>query len=113
SATFTVVALELVQRELANERQLSLDPTRLVEAVTAGVAFLAAGTIIQARGKVQGLTTGAGLLLAGAIGTACGLGVLSIAMVATALGFIVSTALRFVARAIPRKDIDEGDMRGD
>lgn len=33
------------------------------------MAFLAAGAIIQARGKVHGVTTGAGLWLGGAIGT--------------------------------------------
>ncbi len=36
-----------------------VDPIRIVEAVTAGVAFLAAGVVIFTRGQVHGLTTGA------------------------------------------------------
>ena len=42
-----------------------MDPVRLVEAVTAGIAFLAAGMIVLSRGRVRNLTTGAGLWLAG------------------------------------------------
>ena len=38
---------------------IRVDPIRLIEAVTAGVAFLAAGIIILSKGEVQGLTTGA------------------------------------------------------
>ena len=48
------------------------DPIRVIEAATAGVAFLAAGAIIQARGQVQGLTTGAAMWPAGGAGVACG-----------------------------------------
>ena len=58
---------------------MKVDPIRVVEAVTAGVAFLAAGVVIFTRGDVHGLTTGAGMWLAGAIGLACGLGLWQIA----------------------------------
>ena len=51
-----------------------MDPVRLIEAVTAGIAFLAAGMIVLSRGRVRNLTTGAGLWLAGAIGLAIGNG---------------------------------------
>lgn len=101
AATFTIVALELVHRGAGSGNWLSLDPTRVVQAITAGVAFLAAGTIIQSRGRVHGLTTGAGLWLAGAIGMACGIGALAIAAVAAALGVIVLVVLRLVERHLP------------
>lgn len=65
------------------------DPVRIIEAVTAGVAFLVAGSIISSRGSVQGLTTGAGMWLAGAIGVACGTGNLSLASLATGAAIIV------------------------
>lgn len=61
----------------------ALDPLRLISAVTSGVAFLAAGSIIVSGGKLVGMTTGAGLWLAGAIGMACGIGSLALAMLAT------------------------------
>jgi putative Mg2+ transporter-C (MgtC) family protein len=102
AATFTVVTFELLERAQV-EGTTSLDPIRVVEAVTAGVAFLAAGAIIQARGKVHGVTTGAGLWLAGAIGTACGVGAYPIAILAAILGLIVLTLLRTVDRILPQK----------
>jgi putative Mg2+ transporter-C (MgtC) family protein len=57
----------------------------LIEATTAGVAFLAAGLIFFSKGQVHGLTTGAGMWLAGAIGLAVGLGFWQIAVLATGL----------------------------
>jgi putative Mg2+ transporter-C (MgtC) family protein len=102
AATFTVITFELIEQAKA-EGTTSVDPIRIIEAVTAGVAFLAAGAIIQARGRIQGVTTGAGLWLAGAVGTACGIGAYAIAIIATGLGFVVLTLLRFVTDAMPRK----------
>jgi putative Mg2+ transporter-C (MgtC) family protein len=102
AATFTVITFELIERGQAQGAP-NADPIRVIEAVTAGVAFLAAGAIIQGRGKIHGVTTGAGLWLAGAIGTACGIGAFSIAVLATILGFVVLTLLRPAAEAIPKK----------
>lgn len=101
AATFTVVTFELMEQAKA-EGATSVDPIRVIEAVTAGVAFLAAGAIIQSRGRIHGVTTGAGLWLAGAIGTACGIGAYPIAILATVLGFVILTLLRFVTDAIPK-----------
>ncbi len=113
AATFTIVALELVDRGAGSGNWLSLDPTRVVGAITAGVAFLAAGTIIQSRGRVHGLTTGAGLWLAGAVGMACGIGVLAIAAIATALGVIVLVVLRLAERHLPNDFKKAGDTSKD
>lgn len=74
AALFTIITMEIhagVMREAGNQ---STDPIRVIEAVTAGVAFLAAGAIFRSQGDVKGLTTGAGMWLAGAIGVACGAG---------------------------------------
>ncbi|MGN6891013.1 MgtC/SapB family protein, partial [Neisseria sp. P0014.S004] len=46
AACFTLVAMELVDFSPVNEQQQRTDPLRLIEAVTAGVAFLAAGSIV-------------------------------------------------------------------
>jgi putative Mg2+ transporter-C (MgtC) family protein len=66
-------------------QEIRIDPIRLIEATTAGVAFLAAGLIFFSKGQVHGLTTGAGMWLAGAIGLAVGLGFWQIAVLATGL----------------------------
>ena len=60
-----------------------------MEATTEGVVFLAAGLILMAKGEVQGLTTGAGMWLAGAIGLAVELGFWQIAVLSTVLALIV------------------------
>jgi len=102
AATFAVLTFELIARA-GHDGPIQADPVRLIEAVTAGVAFLAAGTIIQGRGRVQGLTTGAGMWLAGAIGLACGIGAYGIALTVTLLGVVILALLGFVSPMLPRK----------
>ena len=72
AAIFSITTLEIVAG--MEKMGHSADPIRAIEAVTAGVAFLAAGTIIQSRAQISGLTTGASMWLAGAVGVACGFG---------------------------------------
>ena len=96
SAVFTIIAFEIFERVRGLEPDATADPLRLLEAITAGVAFLAAGTIIRRSGEIEGLTTGAGLWLSGAIGMACGQGLYGLATVAAVLAFAVLTILRRV-----------------
>lgn len=70
------------------------DPIRAIEAVTAGIAFLGAGAIFQSRGSVQGLTTAAGMWLAGAVGVASALGYYFIALAVALLAVVVLALLR-------------------
>ena len=103
SAVFTILAFEIYDSVLRDGAGRGLpDPIRAIEAVTAGVAFLAAGGIIHARGRVQGLTTGAGMWAAGAIGVACGAGFFRIALVATLLAVVILTLVTVVERAVAR-----------
>ncbi|WP_370286876.1 MgtC/SapB family protein [Pseudooceanicola nanhaiensis] len=86
---FGLITLAIMLSPIGDDDSIRKDPIRLIEAVTAGVAFLAAGTIFTRGGDVKGLTTGAGMWLAGAVGVACGLGHLGLAVVATVLGLTV------------------------
>lgn len=79
------------------------DPIRAVEAVTAGIAFLGAGAIFQQRGSIQGLTTGAGMWLAGAVGLTVALGYYVIALVVTVFAVLVLAALRVFAHRMGGK----------
>lgn len=96
AATFGILTIEIVHAPMFLKDTARFDPIRAVEAVTAGVAFLAAGTILFSRGEVQGLTTGAGMWLAGAIGLAAGLGLWQIAGFGTLLVLIVLGLLHAV-----------------
>jgi putative Mg2+ transporter-C (MgtC) family protein len=93
AATFGILTIEIVHAPMfaadAMKEAVKVDPLRVVEAVTAGVAFLAAGSIMFSRGQVHGLTTGAGMWLAGAIGVACGFGLWQIAAFGTVMVLIV------------------------
>lgn len=51
AALFTVLTFEMFFYLRQHEPDTNADPLRIIEAVTAGVAFLAAGTIIFSRGR--------------------------------------------------------------
>ncbi|MBV0913990.1 MgtC/SapB family protein [Anianabacter salinae] len=101
SCLFTLLAFDLIAIETSRDDALRVDPLRLIEAVTAGVAFLAAGSILTRQGSVQGLTTGAGMWMAGALGLACGLGRIVLALIAVGLALVVLWLLR---RVYPHQD---------
>jgi putative Mg2+ transporter-C (MgtC) family protein len=86
---FTLLGLEIVAAERFQSDYVRSDPIRLIDAVTAGVAFLAAGSIISSGGSVKGLTTGASMWMVGAIGVACGLGEVMLAASAVVIALIV------------------------
>ncbi len=53
---------------------IEVDPGRIAAQVITGIGFLGAGTIIQHRGNIQGLTTAAGIWVVSGIGLAVGIG---------------------------------------
>src|SRR5262245_58841036 len=55
AALFTLITFEMHEQFAGDGSTRTADPVRIIEAVTAGVAFLAAGAIIQSRGNVHGL----------------------------------------------------------
>lgn len=69
------------------------DPARIAAQVVSGIGFLGAGTIMQARGAVVGLTTAATIWTVAAIGLAVGAGHKAEAIAAALLVTLVLTAL--------------------
>jgi putative Mg2+ transporter-C (MgtC) family protein len=97
AATFTVITMELFEAvKSGSEGKAATDPLRLVEAITAGVAFLGAGAIIQSRGGVEGITTGSGIWLAGAVGYASGAGYYVLGAIATVLALVILTVFGWI-----------------
>jgi len=115
AATFALLTIEIVHAPMfvtdGIKEAVKVDPIRIVEAVTAGVAFLAAGTILFSRGEVQGVTTGAGLWLAGAIGVASGLGLWQVAAFVTFLSLIVLILMHALAVKLNIADDDKGESQ--
>lgn len=111
AALFTLFTFEITSRfEASSNSVASLDPLRVIEAVTAGVAFLAAGAIIRAGPKhVHGLTTGASMWLAGAVGLSCGAGLYSIALMATIIAVLILSVLKLLERQLLPSDEPPGD----
>jgi putative Mg2+ transporter-C (MgtC) family protein len=103
AAIVAILTIEITHVSYFEDDNVRIDPVRTIEAVTSGVAFLAAGLIVFARGEVHGLTTGAGMWLAGAIGLCCGLGFWSIAAFATVLAILVLALLRIVEQKLSLK----------
>ena len=75
--------------------------SRVIQGIVTGIGFIGAGTILKLteQREIEGLTTAAGLWMTAAIGVACGLGALGIAVIATVLMVIV-LALQGVEEAL-------------
>ncbi|APE43008.1 MgtC/SapB transporter [Sulfitobacter alexandrii] len=106
ACVFILVAFEISALDFGDDDTRRVDPLRLIEAVTAGVAFLAAGAIFTSGGNVKNLTTGASMWLAGAIGLCCGAGRVPLAALATVLALLVLILLTWVERRSPMMSDD-------
>ncbi len=80
-----------------------IDPTRLAAQVVSGIGFLGAGTILQFRASIRGLTTAASLWAAGGIGIAVGAGFLFAAVATALLVFLVLIGLASWERRMRRE----------
>jgi putative Mg2+ transporter-C (MgtC) family protein len=69
------------------------DPERIAAQIVSGIGFLGAGTIIQSRFGVQGLTTAAGLWVVAAIGMATGAGEYLLAVATTGVVMVTLAVL--------------------
>jgi putative Mg2+ transporter-C (MgtC) family protein len=68
------------------ERQVNIaDPGRIAAQIVSGIGFLGAGTIIQARGSVHGLTTAATMWVLAGVGLAIGSGAYAPALATTVI----------------------------
>lgn len=86
--------------------------SRVIQGIVTGIGFIGAGSILKLSEQrdIQGLTTAAGVWMTAAIGIACGLGTLGLALLSTALTLIVLWVLRVIeARTEARKRKEEGN----
>ena len=76
------------------------DPGRIAAQVITGIGFLGAGTIIQMKGSVRGLTTAAGIWIVAIVGMAVGVGMYFVAALTTAMVLFVLLVLENIERRI-------------
>lgn len=90
AAAYTMLTLQLDELS-AQDTDLSVDPSRLIQGLIGGIGFLGAGAIIggSTRNQVRGIATGAAVWVAGSIGVACGLGLYRIAAAISVLATVL------------------------
>ncbi|MDQ2940929.1 MAG: MgtC/SapB family protein [Chloroflexota bacterium] len=81
----------------------TVDPTRIAAQIVSGIGFIGAGTILQYRGHIRGLTTAASLWSVAAIGTAAGAGLFVVAITGTILILVVLSLLDQVEEITRRR----------
>ena len=86
------------------------DTARIAGQVISGIGFLGAGTILQKKNAVTGLTTAATLWLSAAIGLAVGLGYYEGAIIATVICLVTLISLNKISDLINKKTIKSYSM---
>jgi putative Mg2+ transporter-C (MgtC) family protein len=92
AALLMELSLEVARRWVETYGTVA-DPARIAAQIVSGIGFLGAGTIIQSRFGVQGLTTAAGLWVVAAIGMAAGAGEYLLALATTGVVMITLALL--------------------
>jgi putative Mg2+ transporter-C (MgtC) family protein len=87
------VATRANLENLALGAEFRADPARIAAQIVSGIGFLGAGTILQARGHVIGLTTAATIWVVAAIGMAVGAQAHLVAVGATVIVFAALVVL--------------------
>jgi putative Mg2+ transporter-C (MgtC) family protein len=95
-AMMSIMALDIYLAEVDRGPGGNPDATRILQGIITGMSFLGAGAIIRGQHKVHGLTTGAGVWLAGGLGIVFGLGQYRLGTVAVVFGLIVLIFIRMI-----------------
>ncbi len=101
SAALMTVTLNFSLSSMADDSNMSIDPTRLIQGIVGGIGFLGAGAIMtnDDSGRLRGVASGAAIWGAGAIGVACGLGYLAEAAFIAVVIFAILSLPDWVRRA--------------
>jgi len=95
SALFTLLSIQMGETGHG-------DPGRIAAQIVTGIGFLGAGSIIQARYSVYGLTTAASIWTVAAIGMTVGMGQYTVSLWITFFVLVILTAMRLISRRIDR-----------
>lgn len=81
---------------------------RVIQGLLTGIGFIGAGSILKLSHAhdIKGLTTAAGLWMIAAIGIACGVGTIGIALIGTALTLIVLALVKDIEHHPDRNEYE-------
>jgi len=102
STIFTLVSLYMYY-EFQGKQGASVDPGRIAAQVVTGIGFLGAGTIMQSKGTITGLTTAASLWAVAGIGLAVGAGMYPLAVISTAAILMVFFIINRIGYAVENR----------
>lgn len=86
------------------------DPARIAAQVVSGVGFLGAGTILQSKEGISGLTTAATIWLSAGIGLACGVGYELAAIATTIIGVGALISLKSITHIFRGRVIERVEL---
>jgi len=114
--TYALVAMGSALFVIISDQMISyysgfsgMNPLMMVSQIVVGVGFLGAGVIFNKDSKLVGLTTATGLWVSAGIGMACGLGLYSLAIIATALILFIFIVLWFIEERIKESKYFKND----
>ena len=107
SALFVIISNEMVNYYAGFA---GMNPLMIVSQIVVGIGFLGAGIIFNKDSKLVGLTTATGLWVSAGIGMACGLGLFSIAIIATILTLFIFIVLWFIEKGIKKSKYYKEDQ---
>ena len=85
---------------------------RVAAQIVTGIGFLGAGTIIQVKDRVEGLTTAAGIWAVAAVGMTFGFGLYVLGAGATlVLLVLIAVVGRILPAVLPRRDTEDRDPK--
>jgi putative Mg2+ transporter-C (MgtC) family protein len=93
---FTIVSI----RGFPLEGSAARDTSRVAAGIVTGIGFLGAGTIIQSRHRIKGMTTAATIWLVAAIGMTVGVEAYALAVFSSVITFIILRFLRPVSKTV-------------
>ena len=100
TAAYAIASLEMAAA-YQGDSDTSVDPSRHIQGILGAFGFLGAGAIIQSRGSLAGIATGAAIFNAGAIGTAIGFGIVWLGILVAILSALVLITVEWYLKAHP------------
>lgn len=110
STIFTLVSIYMYY-EFQGKPGASVDPARIAAQVVTGIGFLGAGTIMQSKGMITGLTTAASLWAVAGIGLAVGAGMYPLAIISTVAILLVFAIINKIAEVIENQMVKINNRR--